>query len=77
MVVEIFFRDMAKGGATQSTNPPQAQNPSGSSGLGEVIGQATGSSSGELGLLLPLLIIAVVIWSAAYLRRQRRDHPAA
>lgn len=53
------------------------QIPSGSSGLGEVLGQATGSSSGQLGLLLPLLIAAVLIWSVAYLLRQRRDRPAA
>jgi hypothetical protein len=63
---------------TQAANPPaQTQSASGSSGFGEVIGQATGSSSGELGLLLPLLIVAVVIWSVAYLLRQRRDRPAA
>jgi hypothetical protein len=63
--------------AAAQTTKPQAQSPSGSSGLGEVIGQATGSSSGQLGLLLPLLIVAVVIWSVAYLLRQRRDRPAA
>jgi hypothetical protein len=63
--------------AQTADSPAQAQIPSGSSGLGEVLGQATGSSSGELGLLLPLLIVAVVIWSVAYLLRQRRDRPAA
>lgn len=58
--------DQAKGSA-----PPQS--PSGSSGLGEVIDQATGSSSsGELGLLLPLLIVGVVAWSIIYLLRQRK-----
>jgi hypothetical protein len=47
--------------------------PGGSSGLGEVIAQATGSSSsGELGLLLPLLIAAAVIWSLAFLWRRTR-----
>jgi hypothetical protein len=47
--------------------------PSGSSGLGEVLAQATGSSStGQLGLLLPLLILATILWSLVYLRRQRR-----
>lgn len=61
------------GGAESS--PPQSVSvtePSGSSGLGEVLGQATGSSSGQLGLLLPLLIIGTVIWSLSYAWRQRR-----
>jgi hypothetical protein len=44
-----------------------AAGSSGSSGLGEVIGQATGStSSGDMGLLLPLIIVATVLLSAAY-----------
>jgi hypothetical protein len=47
--------------------------PNGSSGLLEVIGQATGSSSsGDLGPLLPLAIAGGIVWAAAYLRRQRR-----
>ena len=47
--------------------------PSGSSGLGEVIAQATGSSStGQMGLLLPLAIAATVVWSLAYLWRRKR-----
>lgn len=46
----------------------------GSSGLGEVLGQATGStSSGGTGLLLPLVVLASVIWALAFfLRRKRR-----
>lgn len=49
----------------------------GSSGVGEVIGQATGSSSsGRPGLWLPLLIAAVAIWSGAYLLRRQRKRPA-
>jgi hypothetical protein len=49
--------------------------PSGSSGLGEVLAQATGSSSsGQLGALLPLLIVATVLWSVVYVRRQRRHN---
>lgn len=52
---------------------PQPQSSTGSSGLGEVVGQATGaSSSNPLGLLLPLLIVAVLVWSVAYFLRQRR-----
>lgn len=46
--------------------------PSGSSGLSEVLGQATGSSSsGQLGIFLPLLLLATVAGSIAYLYRQR------
>jgi hypothetical protein len=60
----------------QAGSASEAQGENGSSGLGEVIGQATGSSSGQLGLLLPLLIVAVVIWSVAYLLRQQRKRPA-
>lgn len=47
--------------------------PSGSSGLGEIVSQATGTSSGSLGLLLPLILIAVVIWSAVYVWRNRQQ----
>lgn len=66
----------ANHGGASAENPSKARGPEGSSGLGEVVGQATGSSSGQLGLLLPLLIVAVVIWSVAYLLRQRRRQAA-
>lgn len=47
--------------------------PSGSSGLGEVLAQATGSSStGQLGALLPLMVVATILWSLAYFWRQRQ-----
>jgi len=50
------------------------QIPDGSSGLGEVLGQATGSSdSGQLGLLLPLIVLATIAWSVAYVLRRRRQ----
>jgi hypothetical protein len=50
------------------------QLPDGSSGLGEVLGQATGSSdSGQLGLLLPLIVLAAIAWSVAYVLRRRRQ----
>jgi hypothetical protein len=59
-----------------SSPPPELTTPSGSSGVGEVLARATGSSSdGELGLLLPLLIVGTIVWAVFYLRRQRR--PAA
>lgn len=52
---------------------PQLDIPSGSSGLGEVLAQATGSSSsGQLGALLPLLIVATIVWSLAFFWRQRQ-----
>lgn len=44
------------------------------SGLGEVIAQATGtSSSGGLGLFLPLLIVATLAWAGWFALRHRRD----
>lgn len=46
--------------------------PSGSSGIGEIVGQATGANSGQLGLLLPLIIIGTVVVSLTYGWRQRR-----
>lgn len=54
--------------------PPTAHElPSGSSGLGEILGEATGSSSsGELGALLPLAILAAIAWSLAFFWRGRR-----
>lgn len=46
--------------------------PSGSSGLLEVIDQATGASSvGQIGVLLPLAILATLAWALAFLLRQR------
>jgi hypothetical protein len=45
----------------------------GSSGFSEVLARATGSgSSGGMGIFLPLIIIASVIWALAYATRQRR-----
>lgn len=56
---------------------PQADQPSGSSGLGEAIAHATGfSSSGGMGLLLPLLILGALVWAVSYWARQRK-RPAA
>jgi hypothetical protein len=49
---------------------------SGSSGLREVVAQATGSSaSGEMGLLLPLIIVAAVVGAVAYAVTRRRSTP--
>jgi hypothetical protein len=46
---------------------------SGSSALGEVLGQATGtSSSGEMGLAFPLVLLATVLGAIAYAVSRRR-----
>lgn len=61
------------GGGSASTGPGGSSGSSGSSGLGEVVSQATGTSSGSIGLWLPLILIAVVIWSAVYVWRNRQQ----
>lgn len=45
---------------------------SGSSGLGELVSAATGTESGHLGLLLPLVILAAIAWAFAFAWRQRK-----
>ena len=61
------------GGGTETVRPPAAE-PAGSSGIGTTIGQATGlSSTGGSGPLLPLVILATVLWSLAYFWRHRRQ----
>ncbi len=47
--------------------------PSGSSGAGEVASQATGLSSGTLGVLLPLILVAVLVWAGVYVWRNRQQ----
>jgi hypothetical protein len=46
---------------------------SGSSGTGEVLGQATGLSGGQLGLLLPLILLGGLAWALAFLWRRRNQ----
>jgi hypothetical protein len=61
------------GGGSGGTASVVVAEPEGSSGLGEVIARATGSSSGDgMGLFLPLLILATILWAFAYLARQKR-----
>jgi len=64
----------AANGAGSAATDVLAADTEGSSGLGEVLGQATGSSSsGGIGLLLPLIVLASVVWAlAVFLRRRRR-----
>jgi len=57
----------------ESPKPPPTALPNGSSGLSAVIAEASGSSSsGQLGALLPLAILAAIVWSLAFFWRQRR-----
>jgi hypothetical protein len=59
-------------GKPQVAQPP-ATEPAGTSGVGSALGQATGlSSASASGPLLPLLIVATVVWALAYFWRQRR-----
>jgi hypothetical protein len=67
------------GGGGAAKQPPalktsvQVDEPEGSSGFGEVLGEATGSSSdGQMGWLLPLIVIGVALWALAYGMRHRR-----
>lgn len=60
-------------GATATIVTASVEKPSGSSGFSEVLGEATGSSSGKLGLFLPLIVIGAIIWSLFYLWRQRQQ----
>lgn len=54
-------------------SPTAAELAGGSSGIGSAIEQATGlSTSGQSGILLPLVILATIFFSLAYLWRQRR-----
>lgn len=59
-------------GSTPVGGGQSAATPHADSALGEIAGQATGTSSGRLGLLLPLAILAALGWAAAYFWRQRR-----
>lgn len=60
-------------GGGNATTPINTSASQGSSGLGTVLGQATGSStSGGLGLLMPLAIVLGLIWCMVYLWRQRQ-----
>jgi hypothetical protein len=63
----------APAGTPADASAASGEAPDGSSGLGEVLDQATGaSSSGQLGVLLPIAIVAAIAWALAYLWRQRR-----
>jgi hypothetical protein len=67
-------REAARAGAGKAALvSAQIEEPSGSSGLGEAFGEATGTSAaGQMGWLLPLLILAIAAWASAYAMRHRR-----
>jgi hypothetical protein len=62
------------GGVRTASPAHRADEVEGSSGLGEVIAQATGSSSsGQMGMLLPFVILAALASSLIFLLRKRRE----
>jgi hypothetical protein len=59
--------------ADSGGSSPRPVGNNGSPPLGEVAAQATGSSnSGQMGFLLPLLIVATLAWASIYWLRQRK-----
>jgi hypothetical protein len=57
----------------------KVEQPQGSSGFGEVLGQATGTSDGNLGIWLPLALVLMLLGSIAYgarARQARHGHSA-
>lgn len=63
------------GGNSGNGAAAKAEQPQGSSGFGQVLGQATGVSDGNLGLWLPLAIMLTLIGSVAYWVRMRHAQP--
>jgi hypothetical protein len=66
----------ASGGQTITTAAAEAGG-SGSSGFSEVLGQATGSSSGQMGAFLPLVLLAALAFALVYAWRRRQHEPRA
>jgi hypothetical protein len=65
----------SNGGADGGQTGASPSGPAGSSGIGEVVRQATGSSDdGNLGLLLPIVILATIAGSVAYRLRTHSHH---
>lgn len=65
----------AGGGATAAGTA--VAQPDGSSRFAEVLGEATGTSSaGQLGLWLPLILLATAAWAVGYTLRQRQRQQA-
>jgi hypothetical protein len=66
-------RSSTTSGQGGGSAPSSVASPSGSGGVDAVLAQATGTSSGEMGLFLPILIVGAIVWALLYLRRERRD----
>jgi hypothetical protein len=65
----------SNGGADGGQTGASPSGPAGSSGIGEVVRQATGSGDdGNLGLLLPIVILATIAGSVAYRLRTHSHH---
>jgi len=62
-----------EGSGGSSPSPSLYANPPGESGVKQVLGQIAGSSSGETGLLLPLLMVASLIAALAFAAARRRS----
>jgi hypothetical protein len=67
----------ADGEATAVVTPSSGDGPSGSGGVGEIVSAATGGSTGGIGLLLPLVIVAALAWGIFYAWRKRGTDPTA
>jgi hypothetical protein len=67
----------SNGGGGDLGEATRVSQPQGSSGVGQVLGQATGASDGNLGLWLPLAIVLTLIGSVAYWVRGRHGHGQA
>lgn len=58
-------------------SPSPAAQPQGSSGFGQVVGQAVGTSSADgIDALLPLAIVGTIAWALTYLFLKRRRQTA-
>lgn len=67
----------AGAGGTGGSGPSLAERSSGgSSALGEVLSQATASSSGTMGVFLPLAMILALVWAIVYAWRRRNPGQA-
>jgi hypothetical protein len=76
--------DSSGGGNQSSTGPTAPSGPglsetasSGDSAFGQVLSQATASSSGTMGFFLPLAIVLALIWAIAYVWRRHQPSQAA
>jgi hypothetical protein len=66
--------DPASAGGERSSTATVSE-PEGSSGFGQVLGQATGASDGDLGIWLPLAIVLMLVGAVAYGVRMRHLQP--